>query len=1168
MGAQAVLSRAAFSCACAVAMLLASSAARAQADDAPVAPASASRSLHEPIRLTVGATSELMGVLSPDESALYFVSNASGTSDVMVQKPVQSGALPVSAGLGDAIWPQLAPDGKHLAYISFERDATGDVCVRALESSGPGEETCFARPDSAELQVLWWDDASLAVLSRQGLHGNFRLQRQPIAGGAPTELLARNMVGVALSPDRRWLAYIALDKTVDDVGVTFSQRTGVGIGLQRLAATGTLPAPVTYVVDLAGVTGSVAFSQRGDFLVFSQFLNDTNRDVTIDGDDNAVIFRVPVQTRDNATPIPAGARPEQLTSARWDCFYSAPARARLIASCSHEGSLDVYALPLAGAVPPEWDDARLAGEIASARDPWTRLLLASRRLTLAASPELRDSIVMQMMMWHLELGEYESTIYAAEHYLTRPEAARWGDVMSALAQHRRSDLALIRGQTSQQYIDSEQTRANALRDSAGDAPRIQQLKTLVVSEIEDDIGDKQAALRTFQTLDLAQAVDAALVAQRAERLFRLRGERVPLLETYLALAGSEHLSVAERLEYADQFVNELSRGRSRAERAKAIPEYRAQTADGSELALMLDVEAALLKLDDETQEEVRKAIFALYTQNKQPERRRALVLATLRTAAKLGNEYVQYQFVNSWVSSVRRASAERKYAEQLYDAIVLDRAYGEGRQGQKAEARGYFYGSTVATDSLEAHIGFIEARIAEGGANVSGELDRIYRDRFGKDKDDPVYVFVRAYRAARALPELLDEDRHEQAVSQIVRDLARVADALPKQAQVHQLWGFALHQRARRSGSRQAAVDASRQYSLALDLARNDERLTATLLQRLGILQASFGNYGLALRYLKERAQYPQVRPQQELGLRIAVAQCAWHMDDAVLAREQLSGALQLVRTVPELAKYKPLVNDRLGFVLSSLPASEAAAARDQYQELIGHLQRSPESTPGNRLKARLGLASNALRSGDPKLALAVLREADAIVDNTAELDPKPAVVFRRSLIGDYAYTPLQYRALIAGLRAQAATALGQPAEALAASVQRQELLAKRLAESEADEDRLELAQAHLALAKLYYEAKQWTEASGAIERGLELSDVYNKNTGSETNDVELALIRAYAELRLYGGQPDLVLTRDLFAELRRVYSVLCKYRNPRLFEQRFLFGHYLTELSMVAARP
>ena len=33
--------------------------------------------------------------------------------------------------------------------------------------------------------------------------------------------------------------------------------------------------------------------------------------------------------------------------------------------------------------------------------------------------------------------------------------------------------------------------------------------------------------------------------------------------------------------------------------------------------------------------------------------------------------------------------------------------------------------------------------------------------------------------------------------------------------------------------------------------------------------------------------------------------------------------------------------------------------------------------------------------------------------------------------------------------------------------------------------------------------------------------------------------------------------------ELRRAYAVICKYRNPRWAEQRFLFKTYLTELKL-----
>jgi hypothetical protein len=1210
----------------------------ARADERRKAGSEVPRAIREPVRLTAGASSELMGVLGADERSLYFVSDAGGTLDIMRQSPVQSGPSPLSGGLGDAAWPQISPDGRHIGYISFENDATGDACVRRLEGREVGPAQCLTNADSAELMLLWWDSGSLAVLSRAGLHGDFALLRMPIGGGAPTPIAARNMVGAALSPDRRWLAFIPVNKAGRDVGINFAQRAAVGVGLVRV---GSSAEPELYVPRLPGVTGSVAFAPAGDFLEFTQFLNDTNRDGAIDGDDNAVIFRVPFHA-ERATPLAASDEPEQLTSARWDCHYPAPSKTQLIASCSHEGSLDVYSLPLEGAVPREWNAERLVAEARVARDLWTRLLLAARRLVLAQNASDEEPIVLEMMGLHLELGEYESAIYYAENRLggetrrlsgeprrvstdveegpsaecpigpgsTRPSPAqrgcgepgtnlghevlvsddvkRFGHVIAELARHRRADLALIRGETSAAYIESERGRAAGLRAGLDGAPaRVAQASRLVISEIEDDVGDKPAALATFAALDLAALDDPFLVpmaARRAERLYRLRGDRQSLLGVLRGLSALPILDTGGKLEYAERFVAELARGRGREARAQALEHEVAQVDPASELGLRLQVEKVLLTLGASSgaapseaasagassqEEAVRAQLFELYKANKEPDRRRALVLATLRAAARAGSEYVQYQFVTSWASSLAQSDPERKYAEELYDAIVLDRAYGEGRQGELGEARGYFYGATLATHSLEAHIGFIEARLAEGRepggdkgeAAAEANLDAVYEKRFARQPDSPEYSFVKAYRIARSVPAERDSEHHDEKVGAAIALLSEVAEALPKEPQVHQLWGFVLHQRARRSGSRDAAVAANRQYLLALDLARNDERLTATLLHRLGLLQASLGNHGAALRYLRQRDELPHVRHEEELGLRLATARSAWHSGDAPLARDQMQRAVALIEQTPSLERHRVLAVDRLGLALAS--AGDAAAARDRYAELDRLLAGDPASSPMNHVKAKLGLAANALQSGEAQLALRSLGEAERVLDASAELEPEPDVVWRRSLIYDYRYTAVQYRALVAGLRAAAERATGDDRAALAATQTRVELLEERLSASQADEDRLELAQAYHHLAQLHDTLGDRQAATLAVERGLELCRSYDENTGSEVNDAELALVRDYAELRLYRGVPAEAMRRSPGAELERVYTVICKYRSPRWALQRYLFKTYLTELAL-----
>jgi hypothetical protein len=401
-------------------------------------------------------------------------------------------------------------------------------------------------------------------------------------------------------------------------------------------------------------------------------------------------------------------------------------------------------------------------------------------------------------------------------------------------------------------------------------------------------------------------------------------------------------------------------------------------------------------------------------------------------------------------------------------------------------------------------------------------------------------------------------------VSQSIELLEQVDEALPKQPHVHQLWGFALQQRARRTGSSEAAADANRQYELALALAKDDERLRATLLHRLGLLQASLGNHGVALRYLQQRDELPHVRPLEELGLRLATAKSARHMGDGELARSQMQAAAKLLEAQPDLGAFGPLVVDRLA--LSLAVARDSTAASEQYQALERLLDDTPPAaSPLNQVKAKIGLAANELDRGDPRRALRALAEASQILGADAELEPTSEVVWSRRLVDDYHYTRLQYRALVAGLQARAEQALGDDQRALAAMNERVRLLGERLDESGTDEDRLELAQAHQRLARLQYRTKNPVAAARSLERGLELSDEFDANTGSKVNDTGLELLRDYAELHLYGDVPLDGLRRDLRTELRQSYETICQYRNPRWDRQRFLFKTYLAELALGA---
>ncbi|HWN70279.1 MAG TPA: hypothetical protein VNM90_21715 [Haliangium sp.] len=1162
-----------------LALALALVPARAHAQAA----AEADRAIHEPVRLTAGGSNQWMGVLDPSGRALYFVSDRNATAEIFVQQPIDSGPRLLFESNADVSWPLPAPDGKHLAFISSQADATGDLCVRAL---GSGEQRCFTGLRTSEMQPVWLDRGkSLGVLMRSELHGDYRLQRFGLAGGGDgATVLQRNMLGIAVSPDDRWLAYVPLARTQKRVGIAFANASEGGLALARLDQPDA--EPVRFQPDLPGLTEFPAFASDGRHLYFAQYLNDTNGDGAIDGNDHSVLFRVPFDG-DARSPIPP-AVPEQLTSAQWNCRYPAPARERLIVTCAHQGSLDIYALPLTGAVPASWDVARLRGEIHAARDHFTKLLLLARLASLTTTPADRIATLRRITWLHLELREYEATAHYAEQIkrlggqaggagaVDAVGAVVWAELMLELAQHRRADVALTHGQLSDRYLAGEReriARVGQMQARAGQsgsagqpgAADVQALAQLVLGEIHDDIGQKDEAQRLFAALDpgaIADPLVLEVLAQRARAVHTLRGERQALLEVYRRLAEHPSFDTLDRLRFAEQFVEELVRGVPEAERPARVEAWLGQPgqlAPESELALLLQVAGWLQKLDPTRQEEVRAGIFELYKANKDQDRRRALVLATVRTASRQGNEYLQYQFATSWASWLRRSEPERKYAETLYRQIVLERAYAELAQNQPAAARGSFYAVTVQSLSLEGHIGFIEARLREG----IDDLAAVYAERFSKTPGSPEYAFVQAYLIARELPATADLAAHERAAEQATRLLRYAAETWPRSMEIQHVWGTVLHERALRAGKKQFAIDAHSHYMLALDLARNNVRFRAALLQQLGLLQASLGNHRIALTHFIDRDRLPYVRPEAELNLRMAMARSYFHVGMHAEAMDAAQQALALVDARVELGRYRPLVLDRLA--LYSQAAGGHVRAFELYETLLS-MSEAEAADAGdarlNRIKLHLGAVASALSAERHAEALEHIGEVESLLAASKSLAAGgSAQLDIGRVVPRFART--DYEILIAGLRAQAHRGAGDLAAATKAMERRQSLLERRFRAAETDDDLLELARTSYHLGEYAFRAGDRERARQHFEQGLGRSARFNRSTGSGVNEVGLRLIQAYAELHIYGGVELAAYRLDLKKELRAAYEFICKNPSPTWDAERYLFSVYLTMLEL-----
>ena len=201
---------------------------------------------------------------SPDGRRLAYVSFESGKAVVMVQDVRSGERRSVASFRGSNSAPAWSPDGRRLA-VTLSRDGLaqlylldldGDGLRRLTTSSAIDTEACFAP-----------DGQSLFFVSDRG--GGPQIYRMPVAGGAPARVSFTGSYNIspAISPDGRSLAYV-------------NRGSGFRVMLQALDGN-TPPLTVTDTND----DESPSFSPNGRLLIYAT--RSQGRDVlmttTLDG---------------------------------------------------------------------------------------------------------------------------------------------------------------------------------------------------------------------------------------------------------------------------------------------------------------------------------------------------------------------------------------------------------------------------------------------------------------------------------------------------------------------------------------------------------------------------------------------------------------------------------------------------------------------------------------------------------------------------------------------------------------------------------------------------------------------------------------------------------------------------------------------------------------------
>lgn len=1141
---------------------------RRDRDAAARAPRAASHSLVRPRRITIGDHNHFMGVLGPGARYLYYVTDEHNSYDLFIQSPVSSSEKPLFEAFGDIIWPAISPDGRELAYIRYEKDSRGDACVRRIRNNGKARnnrEDCH-QTDDADLQIYWSHDGRLGILLREELHGDHVLLDGAF-GKSPTRKEA-NVVGFALSPDGRWVAYVPLARAREDVGVSFSNRVSTeGIRIRRA-----IPGAeeLAYDPDLPGVSAYPSFSPDGAYLYFSQFLNDTNKDGTIDGDDNGVVFRVAF--RSDAEHAELG-RPEQLTNARWNCHYPSVRQEAMALTCGIEGNLHIYLLPPSGAVPEDWDQARIAAQADKVQNPWNELLLRQRLLVGATDDQERAEHLKSLVRLHMGLREYEAAIHYAERRKKLLEAAgvadRWSDLMTLYARHRRADRGLSRGRLSEVYVLESIGAGHAAESiDSRQSPSIAALRLLVLGRIRSDAGDNTTAAEKLASVDLTGVDDEAVVDfayYEFDHFYGLLADYDQRLARSKEIALHPVSSVTQSLRHSRGFLDLLQRGRPKHERLSRLVEARKSVPDDSRLAMAIDLEIMLYGLTPENAEAVEEELVRLYSKIQNAHVRRYLIVSALRAAQRQNVESLQHSLTERWVQSVESDDPNRETSAELYELVVMERAYGAFSSGDFETAAEYFDRARRATGSPAGHAGWIESQLRLGRT----DLDKVYKQYFRKDGDAAplndapgTREFVAAYLIARDLGSIESNKELSKRVDRAHELLSVAIEADPHQPVVHLLLAHALHHRGIRAGSREDLSSAVRHYWLAEDLSSRRPRVRASAHAGMAFAQASLGNHRRALKDYEARLELPFTSEEEQVALLLGYARSLFHVNDNSKAIRALRWALALIQSTDGLEQYEPLVLDRLA--LYELDAGRIEDTRASHLQLQRSLQSHPEADSlVNEVKAHARLSAAHLAADRPDDALRFATEGRDLLASPDPLRPKDIDRRVRPVTHELVYGPDQLGAVLAGLQATAALQLDELLAAHEALEDRKRLLEARYEQEELDELLLELAHACLRLAAVEAKQGDLEQTQRYLEEGLGYTDRHAESTGSDVSEVGFHLLRGYAELHFDGGIPLASYNRDLEQDLLRYYAFLSEVRNPKWETERLRLEIFLSLLRM-----
>lgn len=877
------------------------------------------KKLLEPSRLTFGPDDSFQSSRSVDSGQLVFTFRSHLTNEIRVQE-ASSKAIKVIAGGEHGVF---SPNGLQFAYLKSMVGQGTTVCVRHLKS---GEDNCLKREDpktevfaAGKLQYPFWvDDTTLG----------FQILGDEIGGQVEASTYHWNLKNQVR---QLLLKGPFFHPTSSNQGQTVFVKTG-GEG-SRLVTMKQKSSPKELCEDQLEWPGFVAypsFSSDGRKLVFSFHMLDTNLDGRVDFKDQATVARIDTSDLCQKKPI----RPEILTSFEKDCSHPKMST-RLDLTCSFDGSLDIYHLPLMGQIPPGWSQKDLLGMHASARRPEERLFILLH--LLGKDPQLGSPSTAS-----------QSQVLTDIDYRIWQQFILLGDDLNSLRWWPRAKSS-SEGQLLNSSVLESYFRAGLIAKSEppGDLSLTSQLR--LQDLLKSVLRQKDSGLKAI-TISMIHGLLRNSEDSKKYLLQALRFSRLALVEILFIQKQWELLSLPEELflEFLSRntlatdegslplWVRSLERLELSPQRKTILERFLLSQNDflGKNTAVRELLEAEVLILEVISGE---KGSYLKFDKKFSGIRDRELLMRAMAYRAirswTKADHSKEVQFVaRNLLKFLKPDSVEWTFAYQYFTTTTMDRAYETEFLKQPKAALGHFYGALTLMEGLEPHWGYARNMVRGGlGNDLEVQIDELKKRNFIKAEEPIVRAF--AQLAMIEFDPSREQDRL-QARQEFLKQVNQMKlwsdseDGLLQLLQGSLRFGFLIAEPWTASEAQLKESEIIlRHYTLALDASQENPRMRKVILENLAMLHSHRRDWGQSTKAWQQRfSLLDKVAAKSELS-RYFWSQALMHIGETAKAYDVLKELN--VAAIP--AEWKDPVHHRLALLaFASHRYSECAESAAQ----------------------------------------------------------------------------------------------------------------------------------------------------------------------------------------------------------------------------------------------